>query len=337
MRSLSAVVLTAILLPLASGQSMRARKESFACRDGDVLLDMKSAFKESSLDAATKVVTMALVLRAYVETGECVVIKGGQRVTRTAVAGSLSRISVPGRSEPMYAYSSSLAMSPSQDPAAMRGGWNCASPSRIGGQASNPGQRLVLARSRGRNVLGFMIPDGGEWLHSNTPDEVDFRVDGGPIMTRTAQFGNPEIALDGELAAVLKHGMEVSISIFSEEGGVHRQRQPDRLHPGLQLRAAAAVGIRLVADYNPVMRRYMDLILRILQYVETNGNGEMLPAPEMDGYTPAQVHYHIDLCMQAGFVDARVISGAEEPSKRYCIGSLTWHGHEALVRLRGSK
>ena len=50
------------------------------------------------------------------------------------------------------------------------------------------------------------------------------------------------------------------------------------------------------------MRRYRDLIQTILEYAECQGNGRPLPPPEVKDYSPAQVEYHVDLCLQAGFV-----------------------------------
>ena len=106
----------------------------------------------------------------------------------------------------------------------MKGGWTCSGKvaGGISRDADNPGERMSLTRNKERIVLGFFFPDGGGWLSANTPDEVDFKVDGGSIMTRPALLGHPEVELDAELASALKRGMEVHISIFSKEGGVQR-------------------------------------------------------------------------------------------------------------------
>ena len=106
----------------------------------------------------------------------------------------------------------------------MKGGWRCSGKvvEGISRDADNPWERMSLARNKERIVLGFLFPDEGRWLSANTPDEVDFKIDGGAIMTRPALLGHPEIELDSELASALKRGMDVHISIFSREGGVQR-------------------------------------------------------------------------------------------------------------------
>ena len=81
------------------------------------------------------------------------------------------------------------------------------------------------------------------------------------------------------------------------------------------------------------MRRSMRLIIRLLQFLEKrdNGNPTLPPESEFDGYTDELVHYHIGLCVEAGFIVADPVSGAEEPYVRYAMKTLTWKGHEKLV------
>ena len=81
------------------------------------------------------------------------------------------------------------------------------------------------------------------------------------------------------------------------------------------------------------MRRIMQLIRKILEAAESRDNGRFQPPPEWDEYTSEQVHYHVGLCCAAGYLDARPVSGAEEPFVRYEIGNLTWSGHEKLDEL----
>lgn len=75
------------------------------------------------------------------------------------------------------------------------------------------------------------------------------------------------------------------------------------------------------------MKRYMTLIRAVLEYVECHGDSEFLSPPEVDGYTPAQVDYHIQLCEQAGYLETQ--SGY--PS------ALTWEGHNALDKTRSAR
>ena len=75
------------------------------------------------------------------------------------------------------------------------------------------------------------------------------------------------------------------------------------------------------------MKRYMDLIRKILEHMECHVQpGHLMPEPEIAGYTPGQVQYHIELCIQAGY--ARVtVPGSD-------LIELTWQGHEALDAFR---
>ena len=70
------------------------------------------------------------------------------------------------------------------------------------------------------------------------------------------------------------------------------------------------------------MIRDMDLVQELLERLETNGGREATP-PQIDGYTPAQVEYHLTLCREAGFIHYT-------PTQM----RLTWAGHDELDRLR---
>jgi len=83
------------------------------------------------------------------------------------------------------------------------------------------------------------------------------------------------------------------------------------------------------------MRRQSKLIHKILEYVETEqqGNYSVLP-PEFDDYSPVTVHYHIGLCNEAGFI---VVDrpGLYDGMRLFPgIQRMTWRGHEELDRLR---
>ena len=76
------------------------------------------------------------------------------------------------------------------------------------------------------------------------------------------------------------------------------------------------------------MKRYKRLIRTILSYVECHGNEEGgLAPPEVSGFTPVQVQYHIKLCEQAGYIETQ--SGYPR--------SLTWSGHDALDAMRAEE
>ena len=82
------------------------------------------------------------------------------------------------------------------------------------------------------------------------------------------------------------------------------------------------------------MKRDMSLIRKILEYVESQTDGLYHDAPRCLDFPQESVHYHIGLSGQAGLLEIRKISGAEQPLARYELRHLTWAGHEALDRLR---
>ena len=77
------------------------------------------------------------------------------------------------------------------------------------------------------------------------------------------------------------------------------------------------------------------LIEAILAHAECKGNGEWLHPPEINGYTPAQVMYHVNLCDQAGFLEVMSTQTFGHLG-RVMMKSLTWKGHTELKRLRGN-
>ena len=74
------------------------------------------------------------------------------------------------------------------------------------------------------------------------------------------------------------------------------------------------------------MDRHDELILLILRYTRENATGSRpLSDPDFEGFTREQVHYHIRLCDQAGYLTVR------ESGRRNRIIELTWNGHEKLA------
>ena len=78
------------------------------------------------------------------------------------------------------------------------------------------------------------------------------------------------------------------------------------------------------------MKRYMELIRRLLAHIE-QGN---LTIPEWSDYTPKQVHYHIGLCYEAGYIDVEKAFELNVEYQKYRILRLLWDGHNALDELR---
>ena len=79
------------------------------------------------------------------------------------------------------------------------------------------------------------------------------------------------------------------------------------------------------------MKRNMKLIRKLLQYAEEKATGILIEAPEYRDYSDKEVHYHIGLCMEAGYLHANCKVAYDPP--RYLIRSLTWMGHEKLEQL----
>ena len=81
------------------------------------------------------------------------------------------------------------------------------------------------------------------------------------------------------------------------------------------------------------MKRRRDVILRVLQWLETrespwNDPPDTLTDPASGNLMdPAMIKYHIDLCKQAGFI--RKTDGNQPRIQ------LTWSGHEELAKWRG--
>lgn len=77
----------------------------------------------------------------------------------------------------------------------------------------------------------------------------------------------------------------------------------------------------------------MKLIRKILEYTECKGNGGVLHVPELGEYTVDQVHSHVGLCQEAGYlVVEEMVDGSNR--QRFVIDRLTWHGHNALDEMR---
>ena len=82
------------------------------------------------------------------------------------------------------------------------------------------------------------------------------------------------------------------------------------------------------------MRRKMKLIRKLLEYREMSVTEGALPAPEFPDYSEAEVHYHLGLCEEAGYL-VLYQPAWEGPGRRFeGIVRLTWVGHEALDAMR---
>ena len=79
--------------------------------------------------------------------------------------------------------------------------------------------------------------------------------------------------------------------------------------------------------YNGYMKRDMTLIKLILEHVDSSRPDRrgFLDHPEFPGYDDELIEYHVRLCTDAGFV---------RTNNTGHIIEMTWHGHDALDKLR---
>lgn len=85
------------------------------------------------------------------------------------------------------------------------------------------------------------------------------------------------------------------------------------------------------------MKRDMNLIRRILEYLESQEKAELVRPPELPNVSMHEVCYHARLCRQAGFISdyTETLSGDGEPRILLCrLGPLTWAGHEKIAEMR---
>ena len=76
------------------------------------------------------------------------------------------------------------------------------------------------------------------------------------------------------------------------------------------------------------------LIYQLLEFVEQEHNNGPVMVPAVEAYSDVVVHYHVGLCVEAGYLVA-----AEPRESNGCrtfdrIHRLTWNGHEEIERFR---
>ncbi len=84
------------------------------------------------------------------------------------------------------------------------------------------------------------------------------------------------------------------------------------------------------------MRRQMKLICKLLAYAESNPGEAAQAVPEIPGYSEAEVHDHVALCNEAGYLEVGR-PGIYPQGRRFSsIIRLTWRGHDALQELKSN-
>ena len=82
------------------------------------------------------------------------------------------------------------------------------------------------------------------------------------------------------------------------------------------------------------MKRDMELIRKILFKIEEDYVSTALINLSIDGYSMEEVAYHCKILHDAGLVSAYNAKYASEGLYFFCVGSLTWEGHDYLDKIR---
>lgn len=246
------MVLAALLLfpfLIASGQYIVTAKEDFfACKDKATFEHAKDAVRAQDQDAVLAVTLVLVAMSGPEGNGECFQYSKGERLQfldteilsgymvvrkrgllgryytpRQLLGNPVRGTLAPPRNEapePVRTLPPKRPPRPASAPAA-QGDWKCLEPDLEFSirQAENSSQRMMLTRTKGLTVLGFTIQDRG-WQTANEPSEVALGIDG-RYYSRPARYGLPEIELDDVLAAALRSGLKLSVTIRSAEGNAH--------------------------------------------------------------------------------------------------------------------
>ena len=89
------------------------------------------------------------------------------------------------------------------------------------------------------------------------------------------------------------------------------------------------------------MKLIHDLLYKILVYIENHEEAGPYSPPDLTGYSVDQIHYHIKMCVEAGWLR----QGKTKLKARYShahahfteVGELTWAGHKELERIHNGE
>ena len=85
------------------------------------------------------------------------------------------------------------------------------------------------------------------------------------------------------------------------------------------------------------MQRDMKLIYELLVVAEAIDGAVRVDIPTFPEYSDTQVQFHMNLCMEAEYLQAGPWSRMQEVTRYTFMRPLTWNGHEALARLRDNR
>jgi len=84
------------------------------------------------------------------------------------------------------------------------------------------------------------------------------------------------------------------------------------------------------------MKRDMELVLKILEFLEQRQDISVIEKLEIPGYDNGVVAYHCRRMYEAGLLDAEAVSSSTTPSRLINVlpFGLAWQGHEFLGSMR---
>jgi len=84
------------------------------------------------------------------------------------------------------------------------------------------------------------------------------------------------------------------------------------------------------------MKRNLDLVRKILIYLEKKQDEKMMKSLELEGYESKEIMYHLILMDQAGLLRCEREVSSSTPDRAICVYpfSLSWQGHEFLEASR---
>ncbi len=81
---------------------------------------------------------------------------------------------------------------------------------------------------------------------------------------------------------------------------------------------------------NAIHSRVLDLIREILRAVEACEDSYGINSPPIEGYSEAQIAYHVKLLIDGGLIEAKDVSSGFQQEEEYIGINLTWNGQEFL-------
>lgn len=82
------------------------------------------------------------------------------------------------------------------------------------------------------------------------------------------------------------------------------------------------------------MKRDMELCRKILFKIESEFKSTALSNLEISEYTMEKVAYHCNLLYENGLISNYSCSYADNKIYSFCVGSLTWEGHDFIDNIR---